>query len=97
MGTKTSVNEDSAALHYYLAIREQAERTVEQWDNHDRFREAEADRSLTDPQIGEPSEVAIARHFLQLLDVAEQSSGAGFQSDAANGLVETAVKCYRGS
>ena len=91
-----TIDKGSAALLCYVAIREQAERTVEQWDNHDQFRETEADKALNDPRIGEPSDVAIARHFLQLLEASEQASGSGFQSHAANGVVESAVKCYRG-
>ena len=97
MNSETDVDEGSAASRCYVAIREQAERAVEQWNNHDQYRETEADKSLNDPRIVEPYEVAIARHFLMLLNVVEQASCSGFESAAANALVKTAVDCYRGT
>jgi hypothetical protein len=58
------------ALHCYAAVLERAKRTVEQWDKHDRYRETEADASLSDPQIGEPDDVAIARSLLSAAEAA---------------------------
>jgi hypothetical protein len=56
---------------YFTAVLSRAERTVEQWDNHDQYRQTEADKSLNDPQLGEPDDVAIARTVLQLNDAME--------------------------
>lgn len=52
----------------YAAVLERAKRTVEQWDKHDQYRQTEEDKSLIDPQIGEPDDVAIARTVLQQND-----------------------------
>lgn len=52
------------ALHCYAAVLERAKATVAQWDKHDQFRQTEADKSLNDPQIGEPDDVAFARALL---------------------------------
>ena len=43
------------------AIIKAAKQVVEQWDNHDKYRETEADQALSDPELGEPTDVAIAR------------------------------------
>ena len=54
--------------NYYTAVLNRARVTVEQWDNHDKYRQTEADKSLNDPQIGEPDDVAIARALLRAND-----------------------------
>jgi len=69
MNSKTDVIERSGSTDCYAAVLERAKRTVEQWDKHDQYRQTEADKSLNDPQIGEPDDVAIARTVLRLNDV----------------------------
>lgn len=44
-------------------ILEEARKTIEQWDKHDKFRETEADKSLY-THLNEPPDVAIARLLL---------------------------------
>jgi hypothetical protein len=64
MSSETKKMSAPRELHCYAAVLEQAKVTVEQWDNHDQYRQTEADKSLNDPQIGEPDDVAIARALL---------------------------------
>lgn len=62
-----------SSSHCYAAVLERAKSTVDQWDNHDQYRQTEADRSLNDPRIGEPDDVAIARTVLRLDDAIKLS------------------------
>lgn len=64
MSTKKVQSGAASESRRYAAVIELAKATVDQWDNHDRYRQTEADRSLFDPQIGEPDGVAIARALL---------------------------------
>lgn len=68
MSSETASMSAPRALHCYAAVLERAKVTVEQWDKHDQFRQTEADKSLNDPRIGEPDDVAIARTVLRLND-----------------------------
>ena len=70
---QSDVVERSGSTDYFAAVLSRAERTVEQWDNHDQYRQTEADKSLNDPQLGEPDDVAIARTVLRLNDAMESA------------------------
>jgi len=71
MDDKTVIVNQEALFQVLAAVLSRAERKVEQWDNHDRYRQTEADRSLNYPQLGEPDDVAIARTVLRLNDAME--------------------------
>lgn len=72
MNTENGSMSAPRALHCYAAVLERAKVTVEQWDNHDQYRQTEADKSLNDPQIGEPDDVAIARALLSASEAANE-------------------------
>ena len=67
----------------YSSIRERAEKIVDEWED-----------SVFFLKTVEPDNVAIARHFLQLLSAANQATETEFGSVAANGVLETAVNLY---
>ncbi|MCP4511426.1 MAG: hypothetical protein GY903_20850 [Fuerstiella sp.] len=72
MDSKTRDDRNSGSRNCYAAVLERAKVTVEQWDNHDQYRQTEADKSLNDPQIGEPDDVAIARALLSASGAANE-------------------------
>lgn len=73
MSSETTKMSAPRALHCYAAVLERAKVAVEQWDNHDQYRQTEADKSLSDPRIGEPDDVAIARTVLRLNEAITRS------------------------
>ena len=54
------------------AIIAAAKYAVFQWDQHDIYCQTEADKSLVDPVIGEPTDIAAARMLVEVVEQNEQ-------------------------
>lgn len=59
-----------------MTIYEDAQRQVEQWENHDKFRCCDSDRVLWSNGC-EPDEVAIAREVIRLTDALRRVAALG--------------------
>lgn len=71
-----------------------AEQIINQWENHDIFKNAGSQLFANN---SEPNEVVLAREFLRLLEVSKQVVAGSFQSNCANAVLQSAILLYENS